>query len=256
MNETFILKPFNGTYIGLFLLFLAIFAGLAAVLKKTDIETRKKTLQWIMITGFLFFFWYKYELFIDADYSAISAAAGEGAFSWWKELPLQLCNINLIMVPVSIITGKRELQSFCFFLGPIGAIFALIMPCPGFDCYSILLPRMLGYYITHWLVFFGSLSLCSLGIYRPKRSDLKKTVITVVILSFVIFLFNMLLRLTGICVNANYFYVVEPIGNPLLELLHRIIPVPYLYILPTLGILIPYMLAVTALLNRKGKAEA
>ena len=255
MKEILIIKPFNLTYIGLFLLFLAVFAGLAMLLKKKDLEVRKKTLLWTMAGGLIFYFWYKYMLSIDLPYSQLQQAAGEGAFSWWKELPIQLCNINLILVPVSILTGKRELQSFCFFLGPLGALMAILMPCTGFECYSLLLPRMLGYYLTHWLVFFGSISLCTFGIYRPKRSDLKRTTVTVIILSFAIFLFDMLLRLTGVCVNANYFYVVEPFGNPILEMLYKIIPIPYVYVLPTLAILIPYMLLVTAILEPKGKAS-
>ena len=254
MNNVLMIKPFNGTYIGLFLLFLAVFAGLAIMLKKKDIEIRKKTLAWIMIGGLVFYFWYKYMLSIDAPYSALQEAAGEGAFSWWKELPLHLCNINLILVPVSVFTGRRELQSFCFFLGPIGALLALLMPCTGFEYYSLLLPRMIGYYGTHWIVFFGSISLCSFGIFRPRRSDLKRTIVTIILLSFGIFLFDMLLRLTGICVNANYFYLVEPFGNPILEMLYRLIQEPYLYVLPVLAVLIPYMILETRLLNR-GEAQ-
>ena len=253
MNNILIIKPFNLVYIGLGLLCLALFVLLTHAVKDKDAEYRKKLLFYIMLGGFALYFWYKYMLSIDADYSAITAAAGEGGFDWWKELPLHLCNINLILIPISIITGKRELQSFCFFAGPLGAIMAILMPTTGFDCYSLLLPRIFGYYVTHWLVVFGSLSLCSFKIYRPKFSDLKRTTLTILILSFGIFLFNMLLRVTGICVNANYFYTVEPFGNPILNLLYGLIPVPYLYVLPCLVILIPYMLLVTRLLNRKEK---
>ena len=244
-KEILMIKPINGTFIGLFAVMLIIFAVLAIALEKKSLETRKKTLVWIMFGTLALFFVYKLLLSMDAEYSAICAAAGEGEFTWWKELPIQLCNINLILVPVSILTGKRELQSFSFFLGPLGAIMALLMPCTGFEYYSLLLPRMWGFYITHWVVFFGSLSLRTFGIYKPKFKDLKRTVITTVILTFVVFLFNMLLRVTGICETANYFFVVEPVGNPILELLHGFIPVPFLYILPCLLILIPYMLLVT-----------
>lgn len=255
MENVLMIKPFNVVYIGFALIFIAVFAFLAYAVRNKDDEFRKKLLAFIMLGGLAVYFWYKYMLSVDADYSAITAAAGEGGFDWWKELPLHLCNINLILIPVSIFTGKRELQSFCFFLGPLGALMAILMPCTGFEYYSVLLPRMFGYYFTHWLVVCGSLSLCSFKIYKPRFNELKRTALTILILSFGVFLFSMALRLTGICANANYFYTVEPFGNPILEMLYKIIPVPYLYILPCLLILIPYMVLVTWLLNRKEKVQ-
>ena len=49
---------------------------------------------------------------------------------------------------------------------------------------------------------------------------------------------------------------METEGNPILEIFYRLIPVPYLYLLPCMGILCPYMLLVTlpfALADRRRK---
>ncbi|MBQ1619814.1 MAG: hypothetical protein II094_02350, partial [Oscillospiraceae bacterium] len=43
----------------------------------------------------------------------------------------------------------------------------------------------------------------------------------------------------------NYFYAVETEGNFLLEIFHKWIPYPFLYLLPGVGILVAYMLVFT-----------
>ena len=73
-------------------------------------------------------------------------------------------------------------------------------------------------------------------------------------IAFAVFLVNLLLRTSGLHPKANYFFTMETEGNPLLEIFHRWVPLPYLYLIPCLGILLPYMLLVTLpfeLLDRK-----
>ena len=123
---------------------------------------------------------------------------------------------------------------------------ALAMPSDGFDGYSVLTPRVAGYYATHWIVFFGSLSLCGFGLYRPNMKDVLPTLLSALCVSLVIFGVDVLMRRTGINEHANYFYLMETEGNAILEAFHSLIPVPYLYILPCFGILAPYILIVTA----------
>ena len=60
---------------------------------------------------------------------------------------------------------------------------------------------------------------------------------------------NMLLRLTGLHPKANYFLTVETEGNPVMELFHSWLPLPFVYVLPCTGILGAYMALVTAVLT-------
>ncbi len=195
---------------------------------------------WVTLIGF---FLYKYALSRDADFNVITAELG--GFNWWGELPLQLCNINLLLIPVAVLTGRRPLLSFCFFIGPLGALMALVMPSTGFDGYSLLLPRMIGYYGTHFVVLIAALAIGTFGLYRPKLGDLPLMVLTVFVVALVIFGFNMLLRAAGLHPRANYFFSVETEGNPLLELFRRWIPCPFLYLLPSIVILGLYACVIT-----------
>ena len=65
------------------------------------------------------------------------------------------------------------------------------------------------------------------------------------IIALIVFGINMLMRVTGIHPKANYFFSVETEGNFLLEIFHKWIPVPFLYLLPSYLILVPYMLIIT-----------
>ncbi len=221
-------------------------------MRQKPMETRRRFLAGIMIFTFITFFVYKYFLSIDAEYSRICAEEGIGEFSWWKELPLQLCNINLLLIPVAMATMNRSILNFNFFTGTLGALMALMMPSVGFSDCSILLPRMLGYYFTHFMVFTGSLAILAYGIHTPKFRELPKTALLLLAVAFIVFLFSGACRAAGLNGFVNYFYTWGPDGNAILELLYSVIPAPYLYEVPLILVLLAYMYLVTFIINKAG----
>ncbi len=244
MDSAFwILRPFNGVFFAALLFFLLLLIGSSLLLRGKSERTRQLVLVSACLLTLIGFVFYKIFLSMDADYNVISA--NMGGFNWWGELPLHLCNINMLLIPIAVLTKKRPLMSFCFFVGPLGALMALIMPGNGFDGYSLLLPRMLGYFGTHFMVMIEGLALVCFGLYRPRYRDLPRAVLALLGIAFVIFCINMLMRVTGLHPRANYFYTVETEGNPLLEIFHRWIPYPFLYMLPCSLILLVYMAIVT-----------
>ena len=138
----------------------------------------------------------------------------------------------MILIPIAVMTDKRPLLSFCFFVGSLGAVMALCMPTTGFDGYSLLLPRMLGFYGTHFMIVIEALAIVTFGLYRPRFRDVPMTIVTLLAIGLVIFCVNMLLRWSGLHPKANYFFAVETEGNFVLELFYRLLPYPFLYLLP------------------------
>ena len=253
-KESFwVLRPFNPIFLISFGLFIALLVVSSLLLRKKDEKTRRNVLAVTCIVTVISFFVYKYFLSIDAQYRVINAAMG--GFNWWSELPLNLCNINMILIPIAVWTKNRALQNFCFFLGPLGALMALIMPSTGFSGYSLLLPRMIGFYFTHYMVFIESIAIASFGLFRPRFKEIPLTLLTTVVVSFTVFLFNMLLRKTGICPKVNYFFSVETEGNPVLDLFNSWIPVPYLYLMPALVVIGIYMSIVNFFFMVFGKKQ-
>ncbi len=255
-QSRWIIRPFNGVFLACFALFLLILIAAGLALRGRSERVKKTVLVTACVLTLLGFFVYKYFLSIDAEFNEATAAMG--GFNWWGELPLQLCNINMILIPIAVILHRRELMSFGFFVGPLGALMALLMPGTGFDGYSILLPRMLGYYGTHFMVIMEGLALAVFGLYRPRFRDLPGTIAALLLVALAVFVVNVILRLTGLHPKANYFFSMETEGNPVLELFHRILPYPYLYELPCMAVLIPYMLLVTtpfAIIDRKKEPQ-
>ena len=132
MRDFLILRPLNGVFFLLFAAFALVFLILSIVLRRRSDKVRRGVLAGLMLFTLAFFVWYKIMLSLDSEYSALCAAAGKGAFSWWGELPFQLCNINMILIPVAMLTKKRSLMGFSFFMGTLGAAMALTMPGVGF----------------------------------------------------------------------------------------------------------------------------
>ena len=75
---------------------------------------------------------------------------------------------------------------------------ALVMPGNGFDGYSLLLPRMLGYYGTHFMIVIEGLALVTFGIFRPKLRDLPRAILAALLITFAVFCINLLLRWSGL----------------------------------------------------------
>ena len=241
--DGWIFHPFNALYLTVFGAFILLLVFLSLILRGKSEKAKSAVLLalcFITLVGFVL-----YKAFMSRDGSYAVLTAEMGGFNWWGELPLQLCNINMLLIPIAVLKKNRTLMSFSFFVGPLGALMALVMPANGFDGYSLLLPRMLGYYGTHFMILVEGLALAAFGLFRPRLRDLPRTVLTILLIAFAAFLFNLLLRWTGLHPKANYFYSVETEGNFLLEIFHRWIPVPFLYLLPSVLILVPYMLLVT-----------
>ena len=243
LTDKWIMSPFNTLFNAAFSAFIVLLIAVSLALRERSEKTKGSVLVTACLLTLAGFVVYKIFLSRDSSYNEITA--NMGGFNWWGEFPLQLCNINMLLIPVAVLKKSRPVMSFCFFVGPLGALMALIMPGNGFDGYSLLLPRMLGYYGTHFMVLIEGLALGTFGLYRPRLRDMPGTALTILAISFAVFLINLLLRRTGLHPKANYFFSVETEGNFLLELFHSWVPFPFLYLLPSFGILIPYMLLVT-----------
>ena len=242
-SEFWIMRPFNGLFCLCFAAFVLLLVLASLLLRNKSENTRRAVLVAACLVTLAGYFVYKYLLSLDADYNVITA--NMGGFNWWGELPLQLCNINMILIPIAVLRRSRPLMCFSFFLGPLGALMALLMPGNGFSGYSLLLPRMLGYYGTHFMIVIEGLALVTFGLFRPRFRDLPRAVLAILLIALCVFGINMLLCWSGLHPKANYFFSVETEGNFLLEIFHSWIPYPFLYLMPAIGILVPYMLLVT-----------
>ncbi|MBQ6663850.1 MAG: YwaF family protein [Firmicutes bacterium] len=242
-TNSLIMVPGNSTFFLTFAFFILLLIVSGLLLRGKRERTKQIVLLIACVITFIGYWMYKYALSMDAEYAVLHASMG--GFNWWDELPLHLCNINMMLIPIAVLTKNRPLLSFCFLVGPLGALMAVAMPGVGFSGFPLFLPRILGYYGTHFMIIIEGLALAVFGLYRPRYRDLPGTVLAALALEFIVFLISLLLRTAGLSPHANYFFTIETEGNPLLEIFHSWIPYPFLYLLPCIPILLVYMLIVT-----------
>lgn len=229
-----IIRPFNLVHIGVLLLAVILTIVASLLLRKKEQKTKDYIMIGTAIFNIIFFVVYKIWLANDATY--------EG-FSIWKELPLQLCNINMFLIPLGIILKNKYLLTFSFYIAPLGALMALVFPDINFINNDIFMLRNIGFYGTHIIIFGMGLILAPLGYIEPKFKNFGTLLISVVVLSLGAFIINIILTAaTGI--EINYFYVMNPSGISILELFWSLIPVKYLYLLPAALILTVYVVIV------------
>ena len=154
-------------------------------------------------------------------------------------LLLLLLTATAVLLIFLLLRGKPEARRSRYLIGVCFFNLAL------FSGFSLLMPRIFGYYVTYALLVVCGLSLATLGFYRPAPRDIPQILKTFGLLAVGAHLINLMLRLT-LCPEANYFFTYgAEIG--VLKLFWRIIPVPLLYGLPAPLILAAYMYAVCAL---------
>jgi uncharacterized membrane protein YwaF len=237
-----IIEAFNLVFI-LYLSFLILLTVLIwYFLKDKSEQTRKWFIIGACLFNIVFFFIYKGFLSVDKEFIEISNLQ---KFSWWSELPLQLCNINMFIIPVSLIWKKKFLMGFSFFIAPLGAVMALMFPEPAFAGYNFFLMRNIGFYMTHGLLIVLGISLSTLRFFKPNFKLIPKILLTLVVLSLAMHGFNSILR-SSICPQANYFFTY-PADISILTMFYKWLPVPYLYLVFGVIILGMYMTLVTTL---------
>lgn len=238
------IKAFNETY------FLVLFIGLIIIvlftvfLKKKSYETKRKVLLGYCLFNIILYFIYKGALMMPrAEYSKYGYE-----FNIWLELPLQLCNISMFLVPIGILLNKGKISQFLkgygFFVAPLGAFMAITSPEPLFNGTSLLEFYNIGFYFTHLNILCYGILLVTLGFYRPSYKAMPLMVGFIFILSIVIYGADKLLSLIG-GVTVNYFFLVNPGGVSILESFWKIIPCEYFYMIFGIVILVAYMALVT-----------
>ena len=178
-------------------------------------------------------------------------------FLLWNELPLYPCNLVAILaLPAALLRGRigHILKAFCFYGGIVFTPVAMAMPVNGFTDVPLLSVNAIGFYGFHGLVLILAVSFGTLRVYRPAFRDIPRVLLTLVLLALPVHGVCMLLRAT-VYPEANYFYTYGLAGNPVLEGLKALIPIPLVYELPLL-LVMAALCAVITLLFQGGRAAA
>ena len=90
------MAPFNALFCITFAAFIVLLIVVSLIMRKRSDKAKRASIAITAILTFIGFFVYKYFISIDKEYDAITQ--NMGGFNWWGELPLHLCNINIVSI--------------------------------------------------------------------------------------------------------------------------------------------------------------
>ncbi len=180
-------------------------------------------------------------------------------------LPLHLCSLNAMVLPVAVLTRNKTLSNLLL-VWSLGALAALVVNSAQAE-YELLSDVFFFYYFPHVLEFGIPVLLFKLGLVEKDVKCIASTLgITLVAYTLIHFInlainsycvANNIVDWAGNVIQVNYMYSLVP-ENPLLQLFHNWIPHEYFYMFLVFPIVILYQLAIYApqLLHRKKKQPA
>lgn len=144
-------------------------------------------------------------------------------FTWGEFLPLHICGIMSVIMPIMAVTGSEFLQQYAFAVGLIPALIALITP--DVAQYPVLSFQFLQSMLVHGTICFIPLFLVFAAGLVPDISQLPSIIGMVALLAAAMVPVNLLTR-------GNYFFLCKaPPGTPI-ELFYKWVGWPW-YIVPT-----------------------
>ena len=167
-------------------------------------------------------------------------------------LPLHLCSLNAMVLPIAVFTRNKHLSNLLV-LWSIGALAALVLNTSVAKA-EITSWVFFFYYFPHVLEFGIPILLFKLGLVKLDKKCIGSTVaITMgsyVVIHFINVLLNQycveknILNWAGEVVQVNYMFSVFHDWNPLLKLFYDIIPHPFWYMFLCIPVAVVYLAAI------------
>ena len=163
----------------------------------------------------------------------------QNAMHWLYVLPLFLCSIQLIAIPMAAFCKGRLREAcldFVFIFGVLGAVFGTIGAAQNYAAYPTLSMDNIFSGITHSISGFASLYIGISGMTSMKRKNAGITVGVLLGFSIAAYIANLLL-------DYNYMFLVRGDGTPY-ELLYSLVggnPIAY-----PIGVVLLFVLYILA----------
>jgi len=162
-------------------------------------------------------------------------------------LPLHLCSINAMVLPVTVLTRSRRLGNLLL-VWCLGALVALIANFEMAEA-ELFGESFVFYYFPHVFEFGVPVLLFKLGLVKKDPACIGTTLSITMGIYTLVHLCNVVINhfcaLAGNGIRVNYMFSMEP-SNPLVALFHRLIPYEYWHMYLVIPIVAVYLMAVYA----------
>lgn len=150
---------------------------------------------------------------------------------------LQVCNFNFILLILCLFKRNELARQYLFFFSMPMALSTFVSypsDVEGSKWWSIV---SLTFWINHFLIALVPILMISARKFKPKKEYIYKVILSIFAYFLIAFIFNYILNGFSIDGDHNHSYTMGPDSIMLLEPMFKLIPVPFVYLLPMVPIL-------------------
>jgi len=166
-------------------------------------------------------------------------------------LPLHLCSLNALILPITIISRNKTLGNLLLFWS-LGAAFALIVNY-DINTVNIFSLTFVMYYFPHVFEFGIPLILFETKIIKKESKCIFSTILITIFMYTIVHNINIIINEYcikndirnhyGDIIKVNYMFSLYP-SNPLLNIMYEIIPFSYWYMYLIIPIIFIYLMII------------
>ncbi|MBO5357397.1 MAG: YwaF family protein [Clostridia bacterium] len=156
---------------------------------------------------------------------------------WLYVLPLFLCSIQLIAIPMAAFCSGRVKEAcldFVLVFGILGAVFGTIGATQNYGCYPVLSMDNVFSGITHSISGFASLYIAISGMISLKKKNIPITL-------SILLGFSVLAYIANIALDYNYMFLMRDDGTPYSIFYNLVNGSPVFYPLIVVGLFVAYI---------------
>lgn len=161
----------------------------------------------------------------------------QDALKWLYVLPLFLCSIQLIAIPMAAFCKGRIKEAcldFVLTFGILGAVFGTIGAAQNYNAYPVLSMDNVFSGITHSISGFASLYIAISGMISLKKKNLPITL-------SILLGFSVLAYIANIVLDYNYMFLMRDDGTPYSIFYNLVNGSPVFYPLIVVGLFVVYV---------------
>jgi uncharacterized membrane protein YwaF len=224
-------ESFNGTWTVLVLVLAAAGVGAHYLLRHRSLDSRTR---WIVGLGVA--------TFVSSLIFHIAFLVNPPAQGWplFQNLPLHLCSILSWLMPLTTYYDWKPLRSVAFFPGAIAGMLTLVSATPAEQGHPLIDFRTF-FWVAHALNAIVPFLMVSLGLFRPQLRQVIGSVGWLAVGALGGILPITLALRAWVDPGANYFYLFSPEGADILQVVWDVIPIPILYLVPIVIVVIPVL---------------
>lgn len=229
---------FGAAHFLLLLLLPICFCLIYFLLKNKPKQMQQKVLFWVAIANVCLLVVHKI-----VSYVTVTGHVNE-------LLPFELCNICSFLLPVAYKSRSTLLSRILFLLAVPAGLLAVLFPSAVYNAKSILNPDLWMFFVVHVLQIVLALMPICFAHTRIKIFDAAWSAGALLLYAGVAHGFNCIMRATGAISSSNIMYTFGQKGNGVVEFVYNLIPIPFVWMMPALLLVIALLFVETLIFHK------